>query len=303
MWAAPRGVGKSVVGVNLAVKLAVGGAFASRSLSPVCVLYLDRENPDEAINMRLEGWGADQAPNLILLSREDAPDLTQKEAWARFSVERFDVVIVDSVGSSTEGVTEKEGRETTQILATLRDLAARGVAILLINNTTKDGSTVRGRGEWSDRVDILYEVRDATGFTPSGKKPWWHELPAAGEKDWAERATRRQARTRYRTAFICSKMRLGPEPEPFCFDVYVPEGKPWSLRDVTHGLRDAGQQASSQAEFQLNVMSLSALHALTEAVRESMSVHRFRVTPVIIRGPRPLGYWQARQICSDPDTT
>jgi hypothetical protein len=111
-------------------------------------------------------------------------------------------------------------------------------------------------------------VRDATGFTPSGKKPWWHELPAAGEKDWAERATRRQARTRYRTAFICSKMRLGPEPEPFCFDVYVPEGKPWSLRDVTHGLRDAGQQASSQAEFQLNVMSLSALHALTEAVRE-----------------------------------
>jgi hypothetical protein len=147
------------------------------------------------------------------------------------------------------------------------DLAARGVSILLLNNTTKDGASVRGRGEWMDRVDIVYEVRDATGFTPSGKKPWWQELPPAGETDWAERAARRQVRTRYRMAFVCSKMRLGPEPEPFCLDAYVPEGKPWKLREVTQELREAGQRAASQAKFQLKAMILAALDALTEEVR------------------------------------
>jgi hypothetical protein len=69
-------------------------------------------------------------------------------------------------------------------------------------------------------------------------------------------------------AFVCSKSRLGPEPEPFCLDVLVPEDQPWSLREVTHELCDAGQRATSEADFQLNVMILSALDALTEAVRE-----------------------------------
>jgi hypothetical protein len=63
-------------------------------------------------------------------------------------------------------------------------------------------------------------------------------------------------------------MRLGPEPEPFCLDACVPEGKSWRLRDVTQELRDTGQRAASQAEFELNVIILSALDALTEAVRE-----------------------------------
>jgi hypothetical protein len=39
-------------------------------------------------------------------------------------------------------------------------------------------------------------------------------------------------------------------------------------------LHDAGQQASSQAEFQLNVMILSALDALTEAVRQRQAQDR-----------------------------
>lgn len=68
-------------------------------------------------------------------------------------------------------------------MRTILDLAHRGPAILLLTNTTKDGASLRGRGEWSDRVDILYEVRDATGFTPSGSKPWWMEKQnKAGEE-------------------------------------------------------------------------------------------------------------------------
>jgi hypothetical protein len=117
------------------------------------------------------------------MKRERVPEPKDRDAWARFPIEYFDVILIDSVGSSTEGITEKEGRDTTKILATLLDLAARGVAAVLLNNTTKDGASVRGRGEGMDRVDIIYEVRDATGFTPSGTKPWWQELPPAVEKD------------------------------------------------------------------------------------------------------------------------
>ncbi|MGH8057664.1 MAG: hypothetical protein ACREOH_10595 [Candidatus Entotheonellia bacterium] len=74
------------------------------------------------------------------------------------------MLIIDAVVSITEGITEKEGRLTTEVLATLLDLARRGLAILLLNNATKDGSTFKGREEWIDRVDIHYEVRDDAGY-------------------------------------------------------------------------------------------------------------------------------------------
>jgi hypothetical protein len=170
MWAVPFGVGKTLVSIKLARELAIGEMFRQQTLAPVRVLYLNRDNPKDAIAARLQGWEVPDVPNFRLMKREKVPELKDRDGWARFPVEYFDVVVIDSVGSSTEGITEREGRDTTKILATLLDLAAWGVAILLLNNTTKDGASVRGRGEWMDRVDILYEVRDATGFTPSGKK-------------------------------------------------------------------------------------------------------------------------------------
>jgi len=46
------------------------------------------------------------------LTRRNAPDLKNKEVRATFPVEDYDVLIVDSVGASTEGVTEKERKPT-----------------------------------------------------------------------------------------------------------------------------------------------------------------------------------------------
>jgi hypothetical protein len=179
----------------LAVALATGGEFRGESVKPVRVFLLDRDNPEIVFSERLTSWGGEHAPNLLLLTREDAPDLKDKAEWERFPIENFDVLIVDSVGSSTEGITEKEGKQTTEVLATLLNLARKGLAILLLQNTTKDGSNIKGRGEWADRADILYELRDATNFTPSGQEAWWQELPSAGEAAWAERAARRKKRT------------------------------------------------------------------------------------------------------------
>jgi len=51
----------------------------------------------------LRGWGASEAVNLKVLTREAAPDLKDKKAWEDFPVKDFDVLIIDSVGSFTRG--------------------------------------------------------------------------------------------------------------------------------------------------------------------------------------------------------
>jgi len=234
--ASPRGIGKTQVSHALGVALATGGIFRGEQVQPARVLLLDRDNPRMSFKESLYHWGADKADNLRVLTRQDAPDLKNKAAWRKFPLQDYEVLIIDSVGSTTEGITEKEGKQTTEVLATIMDLARQGLAVLLLQNTTKDAANLKGRGEWADRVDILYEVRDATDFTPSGKKPWWQELPEAGEAAWADRAARRKGRVDFRLAFIPSKYRLGQEPEPFCLEIRLPKDQPWSLRDVTSGV-------------------------------------------------------------------
>src|SRR5262249_23243215 len=144
---APRGLGKTHVAHALAVALAIGGTFRDEQMKPASVLVVDRDNPSSVIGERLHRWGARQTANLPGLPRSDVPSLRDKKAWENFPTEKFSVVIIDSLGSFTEGVTEKEGKATTEVLATLLDLARKGVALLILNNTTKDGANMRGRGE------------------------------------------------------------------------------------------------------------------------------------------------------------
>jgi len=248
MVAAPRGLGKTQVAHSLGVALATGGVFRGERVKPTRVLLLDRDNPEYIIRQRLHAWGAEVAKNLHILTRQHAPSLRQRDAWANFPLDAYDVIIMDAVGSFTEGITEKEGKQTTEVLATIVDLARQGLGILLLQNATKDGLNFKGREEWADRVDIIYELRDATDFIPSLKKPWWEELPEAHEGAWAARAARRKGRCDFRLAFIPSKYRLGPEPEPFCLELQLPGGGPWTLEDVTHKLLEAGEEARAEAD-------------------------------------------------------
>lgn len=181
------------------------------------------------------------------------------------------MVIIDSVGASTEGITEKEGKQTTEVLAALQDLATSGVAIVLLQNTEKTGTNIRGRGEWADRADIQYEVRDATGFIPSGKRPWFVELPAVmpdGAANWAERAARRKGRTDYRLAFIVAKFRIAAEPAPWCLEMLLPKDEPWTLRDVTAEIVQAGEEVAHKAELAKNETLEKAAGALAEVVKD-----------------------------------
>jgi AAA domain len=125
---APRSSGKSLVALYLSVALATGGVFRNEQLTRRRVLLVDRDNPGSLVRKRLRWLGAHEVTSLKVLTRETAPPLTDKSAWDQFPAEDYDVVLVDSLGASTEGVSEKEGRQTQEFLATLKDLVPQGAA-------------------------------------------------------------------------------------------------------------------------------------------------------------------------------
>ncbi len=258
-WFSPRGLGKT----NVAHAIAVRQASQGRR-----VLLIDRDNSRAEVQRRLRNWGAAAHINLKVITREDAPPLTDGAAWAAFPHGAYDVLIVDSLDAMTEGVGEQDSAKPSRALAALLDIARRadGPAVLVLGNTVKSGTHSRGSGVIEDRADIVYEVRDATGFQPSGRRPWIEELPPAGAASWAERATRRQQRDRYRLAYIPTKFRLAGDPAPFILELDFTDD-PWSLRDVTDEVDRVGAESRKAREKEELERIISAVAKLTETAR------------------------------------
>jgi hypothetical protein len=201
------------------------------------------------------------------MTRDEVPPLTDAAAWRLFPFQLYALLIVDSLDASTEGIGEQDSAKPAKAIAPLLDIAHRadGPAILVLGNTIKSGSHGRGSGVIEDRGDIALEIRDATGFQPSGTKPWWTELPAAGRDAWAERATRRTKQERYVLAFVPSKFRVGAEPEPFALEINL-GAEPWSLREVTGELYAAGEAARARAAAEQAEAEQGVVERLATAV-------------------------------------
>jgi hypothetical protein len=258
----PRGIGKTHAGHWLAVTLAKQGKR---------VLLLDRDNSRREVKRRLKAWGADGILHLRVLTRDKVPPLTDAEKWRTFPFQDYDVVVIDSLESSTEGCGEQDSAKPSRAIAPLLDIAHRenGPAILILGNTIKSGAHSRGSGVVEDRADVAFEVRDATALTPSGTKDWWLELPAAGAEAWANRASRRKRRDTYRLAFIASKYRIGEEPDPFIWEITMPDtGEPWTARDVTADVVKAGEDARTAADTERRATVDRAELALADQVRQ-----------------------------------
>jgi hypothetical protein len=254
----PRGIGKTNVGHSYAVQLAQVGKR---------VLLFDRDNPSHVIRTRLRAWGGDVLTPIEVLSREHAPALTEPRAWKDFPVGKYDVVVLDSWDASTEGVGEQDSAKPSLAQKTLLDLAhrANGPAILVLANTTKSGEAGRGAGTIEDREDVVFEVRDATGVTFTGRPEWWLDLPDASRGSWGDRAARRQKRDRLRLAFVYSMFRVGIEPDPFALEIDFTT-TPWSVRDVTDDIIAAGQAAAAAASQQAADRVAAAMDKLRQEV-------------------------------------
>ena len=172
-------------------------------------------------------------------------------------------MVVDSFDSATEGVGEQDSAKPSRAIAPLLDIAHRenGPAVLVLGNCVRSGSHSRGSGVAEDRADIVYEVRDATDFKPSGTKPWIEELPPADASSWAKRSARRKQRQHYRLAFIPTKCRITEEPEPFVMGLDLSD-EPWKMTDVTDEVDREGAEARAERQRQQE----AALGKVTDAL-------------------------------------
>jgi hypothetical protein len=140
----PRGLGKTHVAYAYAVALARRGRR---------VLLLDRDNSKREIRRRLRAWGAADLTTLKVMTRDEVPPLTDAARWATFPWQEYDLVIVDSLDATAEGVGEQDSAKPAKAIAPLLDIAHRadGPAILVLGNTIKSGSHGRGSGVLEDR--------------------------------------------------------------------------------------------------------------------------------------------------------
>jgi hypothetical protein len=175
--------------------------------------------------------------------------------------------LIDSIGAFTEGISEREGKETQEWVAILKDLALRGPAIIGLCNTNKAGVNIRGRGEIPAAVDVVYECRNVTGWTPTGASDWVAELPERGEHTWQEAASQ-QSRHQglLQIAFVATKFRAGMTPEPFILEVDMREDR-WTLSEVTEQVVAAGAQAADDARDEERLKLTIAADDLVQYIR------------------------------------
>lgn len=265
--AAPRASLKSILMLAIAKELATGGVFRGERVPQRRVLLLDRDNPPALLRQRLRSLHIPQDATLKVMDRQKAPSLLDKAAWEALPADQYDVIVVDSLGAFTEGVSEKEGRQTQEFLALLRTLAARGPAILLLDNTNKAGEGLRGRGEKPNAVDIIYEVRNITNWTPPTRANWWEALPESGEYAWQQRASRRANSEVTRLAFTPSKFRIGTEPEPFVLQIDLRQ-KPWAVADITEEFELEADDNAKSAADEARAKAKAAEHTLIMKLHE-----------------------------------
>jgi hypothetical protein len=268
----PRGLGKSLWATFCAVSMAKNG---------LKVMLIDRDNPRSVVRRRLRDFGATgKLANLKVLSRENAPPLTNARAWAEFPYADYDVVILDSLDSAAEGVGEQDSTKPSLALAPLLNIARRenGPGVLLLGNTIKTAAHSRGSGVIEDRADIVFEVRDATNFHPTGKKPWIEELPAAEAGAWAGRSSRRKRLSQYRLAFIATKYRIAEEPEPFIVEINL-DTDPWTVRDVT----DLVDQEGAEARIKAAEEKAAAVSRAVETLKAEMLRREVSGEPIILK--------------------
>ena len=114
-------------------------------------------------------------------------------------------------------------------------------------------------------MDILYEVRNITGWTASHAGDWWEDLPDFGEHTWQQRATRRKGQAVLQIAFIPSKFRGGIDPEPFVLAIDTTQD-PWTLDDITEDIATAGCEAAEETarldRAKLEAAERALVHAL-----------------------------------------
>lgn len=174
---APRGVGKTHVGLGIAVACASGSDFLRWRAPKACrVLYIDGEMAAFDLKKRLEEISL-HAPktamqNLQIITPDDQdgpmPNLSTKEGQRKIKpyLDNVSLVILDNLATLCREGNENSGDSWIEIQNWLLDLRRRGIAVLLIHHSAKNGGQ-RGTSRREDILDTVVKLRHPDDYKPS----------------------------------------------------------------------------------------------------------------------------------------
>lgn len=178
MIAAPRGIGKTHVALNVAYAVASGGSFLRwKAVTPRPVLYIDGEMPAVALQERLARIAkhADMtpAPDALALMAADlgefgVPDLSTPEAQAALMplLDPYDLIVMDNLSTLCRSGRENEAESWGAVQGFLLALRRAGKSALLIHHTGKNGAQ-RGTSKREDVLDSVLLLKQPDDYDAS----------------------------------------------------------------------------------------------------------------------------------------
>ena len=165
---AQRGVGKTWVGMTLAMSVAMGEDFLPFEVPERRgVLYIDGEMPLAMLKDRVVAIGADKLDNFHILPSESlfqgsGPlNIHSKKDQARIDamLQKIDVdlVIFDNLSSLRSGIDENDNSTLDVFLHWLLALRHKGYALLLVHHAGKGGDQ-RGASRLEDFLDTTIKL-------------------------------------------------------------------------------------------------------------------------------------------------
>jgi len=173
---AKRGVGKTHVGLGIAVAVASGGKFLRWTApKPRGVLYIDGEMPAVVMQERISQIIASTdneltAPlNIITpdLQPGGMPNLTTEEGQEAIEdhLEGISLVIVDNISTLCRGGRENEAESWLPVQEWALRLRTRDLSVLFIHHAGKGGAQ-RGTSRREDILDTVINLKHAGDYNP-----------------------------------------------------------------------------------------------------------------------------------------
>jgi AAA domain len=171
--------GKTTLLSILVKRMSAGGTVAGRSIRAGRVAVLSEEEP-QLWDGRCEQLGiGPHARFLCRPFRGRRPTPSEWRAMVKFLVARrhaegLDLVVIDALAAFLPGRTENDAGTVLQMLLTLQDLTALGVAVLILHHPKKGtvlaGQAARGSGALGGNADIIIEMDGISGPTEDDRR-------------------------------------------------------------------------------------------------------------------------------------
>jgi putative DNA primase/helicase len=178
MLFAPRGVGKTHVGLTVAYAVAAGGSiFRWSAPKPTPVLYIDGEMPGRTMQERVAAIVAASTTEpppgylrfvLADLHEDGLPDLASDEGQTAIeaALGEAKLLVLDNLSSLVRSGRENEADSWQPVQDFLLRLRRRGVSVLLIHHAAKGGQQ-RGTSRREDVLDTVINLRRPVDYQPS----------------------------------------------------------------------------------------------------------------------------------------